>query len=44
VGLARYLAFYNHERPHQALKYQTPAKVTFHLLASQCGMLAEPVS
>jgi len=28
-GLSRYLAFYNHERPHQALRYQTPAAVYF---------------
>jgi putative transposase len=26
-GLARYFQFYNHERPHQALDYQTPAQV-----------------
>jgi len=28
-GLTRYLTFYNHERPHQALAYQTPAEVYF---------------
>jgi putative transposase len=26
-GLTRYLTFYNHERPHQALNYRTPAEV-----------------
>jgi putative transposase len=26
-GLSRYLRFYNHERPHQALDYRTPAAV-----------------
>jgi putative transposase len=30
AGVSRYLAFYNHERPHQALNYQTPAEVYFH--------------
>lgn len=28
-GLARYLTFYNDERPHQALDYRTPAQVYF---------------
>jgi putative transposase len=27
AGLARYLAFYNYERPHQSLAYRTPAEV-----------------
>ncbi len=31
-GLDRYFRFYNHERPHQALSYQTPAQV--HGMAS----------
>ena len=29
-ALTRYFAFYNQERPHQALKYQFPAEVYFH--------------
>ena len=28
-GLNDYFAFYNHERPHQSLSYQTPAEVHF---------------
>jgi len=27
LGLGRYLGFYNHQRPHQALDYRTPAEV-----------------
>ena len=27
LGIARYFDFYNHERPHEALDYQTPAEV-----------------
>ncbi len=29
LGLTRYLDFYNHERPHQALDYRTPAQLYF---------------
>jgi putative transposase len=29
AGLTRYFTFYNHERPHQALAYRTPAEVYF---------------
>ena len=28
-GLEKYFQFYNHERPHQALDYQTPASAYF---------------
>ena len=28
-GLSRYFKFYDHERPHQALEYRTPAEVYF---------------
>lgn len=28
-SLARYFAFYNHQRPHQALDYRTPAALYF---------------
>jgi len=33
-ALTRYFAFYNQERPHQALDYQTPAEVYFHEVAA----------
>ena len=33
AGLADYFWFYNHERPHQSLGYQTPAEVYFGNLA-----------
>ncbi len=29
AGLTEYFAFYNHQRPHQSLDYQTPAAVYF---------------
>lgn len=29
IGLNRYFDFYNHQRPHQALSYRTPAEVYF---------------
>jgi putative transposase len=44
AGLTRYLAFYNHERPHQALNYQTPAEVYFQSSAGRCGVLQVPVT
>jgi putative transposase len=44
AGLSRYLAFYNHERPHQALNYQTPAEVYFQSSAGRCGELQVPVT
>jgi len=28
-SLERYFQFYNHERPHQSLKYATPVKVHY---------------
>ena len=39
AGLADYFAFYNHERPHQALAYRTPAEVYGEV---PCGGAREP--
>jgi putative transposase len=33
-ALTRYFEFYNHERPHQALDYLTPAEVYFHTVTA----------
>ena len=30
-GIMNYMRFYNHERPHQSLSYQTPAQVYYSL-------------
>jgi len=38
-GLGQYFAFYNEERPHQALDYRTPAQV-YVAPASRGGPLA----
>ena len=37
-GLADYFRFYNQERPHQSLSYQTPAEV--HFAGCRCAALA----
>lgn len=38
-GLTRYFAFYNEERPHQALKYRTPAEVHADVVHLNQGIL-----
>ena len=38
-GLTRYFAFYNEERPHQALKYRTPAEVHADVVNLNQGIL-----
>ena len=35
-GLIAYFRFYNHERPHQALNYRTPAEVFFASSLTMC--------
>jgi putative transposase len=44
ASLNRYWAFYNHERPHQALNYRTPAEVYLQSSARRCGTLHVPVT
>jgi putative transposase len=44
ASLSRYFAFYNHERPHQALNYQTPAEVYFKFAPERCGKVPAPAT
>jgi putative transposase len=44
ASLSRYFAFYNHERPHQALNYQTPAEVYFKFAPDRCGKRRAPAT
>ena len=36
VGLQRYFAFYNHERPHQSLNYTVPGKAHQSMVTLVC--------
>jgi transposase InsO family protein len=36
-GLREYFAFYNQERLHQSLSYQTPAEVHLAQMLAACG-------
>jgi hypothetical protein len=40
AGLARYFAFYNRERPHQALEWRTPHEVYFGTQEATGGLEA----
>ena len=40
-GIGAYLAFYNQERPHQALGYRSPGQV-FHAVSPQTCLLEHP--
>ena len=40
-GIGAYLAFYNQERPHQALGYRSPGQV-FHAVSPQRCLLEHP--
>jgi len=41
MHLKKYFDFYNHERPHQALNYKTPAAVYFEKEREACGYVDE---
>ncbi len=39
MSIGNYFSFYNHIRPHQALKYQTPREVYYLGLNRQLGRI-----